>query len=536
MARKLTHEEFLEKFYKSNDKSDKIEILGTYVNTRTEIHCKCKVDGHEWYPTAGALLANQGCPQCAYTAVGNKLHKPFETWVEIYKEKYPNSTIKFLGEIKSGKYYKIQCECTVCGYTWTARAIDLLKRGTGCAICSCSGGDKRTHEQFLQVFNRKNPFKDSIEFLSQYTSASEPIKCLCKQCGHEWETTPTNLCAGKGCRECAIKGRGIKLQKPISHFLNQLEECSFKDNLDFQESEYVAMKTKMHFTCKIDGYKWTATPDQIIHSKYGCPKCAIREQAKRLTSTHDEFLDKLKSVNPYYEVLSEYITSKDKILVRCTLCGHEQWTRPNDLLNGKNCSNCSDGISYPNKFSHAFLKQLPVENVHHEYCPEWSNGKRYDNYFEYQGQGYILEMDGKQHFVDMSTSCWGALDETQKNDKYKDELALANGVDVIRISCMDTYRTSIKQEIINSKLGTLFDLSNIDWKQCDVFARSNLVKEVWNYYNTNPLAITDEISKIFGISIITARKYLNKGNQLGICNYNKKEIHKRMNLKKGTVT
>lgn len=533
MAKKLTHEEFLERFYKKNDRANDIEILGTYVNRRSVIHCRCKVDGHEWHPIAGTLLENQGCPKCANQKTSKRLHMPFDSWVKKYHEKYPDTTIQFLGEIKVGKYYKIQCKCSICEHEWTARAIDLFERGTQCSRCIGSGGQLRTHEEFVKIFNRKSPHKGKIEFLSQYTSADEPIRCLCKECGYEWETTPVQLSSAlRGCKQCSLKTRSEKLQKPISVFLDKLKDCYFCDNISFDETQYVAMKKEMEFTCKIDGHKWITTPYRIIHSKHGCPICADKDVVKSLTKTHEQFVEDLKQVNPYYEVLTRYKTSKEKILVKCTLCGHEQWARPNDLMNGKNCSYCSDGISYPNKFAHAFLKQLPIENVIYEYSPEWACNKRYDNYFEYKDKAYIVEMDGKQHFMDMSTSNWGSLESNQINDKLKDKLARENDVIMIRIKCKDTYKSYISNEILKSELANIFDLSNIDWKQCDYFARSNLVKEVWDYYNSHPTSIAIEIAKEFCLSVGTIRKYLNRGNKLGICVYNRKEVCKRMKLSK----
>ena len=76
MPRKpLTHEEFMEKFYVKNKNAENIEILGKYTNTRTKIKCKCKIDGHEWEATPGNLLRNHGCPICGGTIKKN--HEEF---------------------------------------------------------------------------------------------------------------------------------------------------------------------------------------------------------------------------------------------------------------------------------------------------------------------------------------------------------------------------------------------------------------------------------------------------------------------------
>ena len=48
MPKKLTHEEFLDKFKKQNSNSENIEILGKYINNYTKIKCKCKIDEYKW--------------------------------------------------------------------------------------------------------------------------------------------------------------------------------------------------------------------------------------------------------------------------------------------------------------------------------------------------------------------------------------------------------------------------------------------------------------------------------------------------------
>ena len=66
MSRKpLTHEEFMEKFYVKNENAENIEILGEYKGSKVKIKCKCKIDGYEWEVTPHNLLNDRGCPKCS---------------------------------------------------------------------------------------------------------------------------------------------------------------------------------------------------------------------------------------------------------------------------------------------------------------------------------------------------------------------------------------------------------------------------------------------------------------------------------------
>ena len=82
MPRRLTHEEFMEKFYEKNENAENIEILGEYVNNKTKIKCKCKIDGYEWEVKPNDLLNGISCPKCA----GNIKKTNSERWYLCIKD------------------------------------------------------------------------------------------------------------------------------------------------------------------------------------------------------------------------------------------------------------------------------------------------------------------------------------------------------------------------------------------------------------------------------------------------------------------
>lgn len=56
--------------------------------------------------------------------------------------------------------------------------------------------------------------------------------------------------------------------------------------------------------------------------------------------THENFVNNLSNINKNIEVLGVYIKAKDKIKVKCKLCGHEWEATPNNLLRGRGCPKC----------------------------------------------------------------------------------------------------------------------------------------------------------------------------------------------------
>ena len=52
-----------------------VELLGSYVNARTRVACRCRECGHEWAPYPKGLLQGNACPACAQRAGADRLAK-----------------------------------------------------------------------------------------------------------------------------------------------------------------------------------------------------------------------------------------------------------------------------------------------------------------------------------------------------------------------------------------------------------------------------------------------------------------------------
>lgn len=219
--------------------------------------------------------------------------------------------------------------------------------------------------------------------------------------------------------------------------------------------------------------------------------------------------------------------SSQKIEVTCPYCGRKKKCTISDIYNNHSisCNTCGDGISYPEKFMYSLLEQLNVK-FETQYSPEWLNSKqKYDFYLS--DYNTIIETHGEQHY--RYTGFNRTLEEEQKNDKIKEELALNNGItNYIVIDCRNSEIDWIKEQILNSDLVNMFNLSNINWEECHKFACSNLVKVVCDYWHEHREIngediTTKDVGEVFGLSRSTVIKYLKQGTKLGWCNYNGKE-------------
>lgn len=281
--------------------------------------------------------------------------------------------------------------------------------------------------------------------------------------------------------------------------------------------QYSGYHTKIDFQCMY-GHTWSATPSNVIDNHSYCPYCSGKKVLvghNDLWTTRPDIAKLLKDKSDGYKYTKG---SNKKVDFVCPECG---------IVNNKKidmvcryrfvCQSCSDGISYPNKFGRAFLDQLPIINHQCEYQPDWAKPFYYDNYFQYDEKEYIVEMDGLFHFEETTTTTI-SLEDRKRSDKIKDELAIKNNITIIRIDCRKSDCNYIKNNIINSELNNIFDLSCIDWMLCDQKAQKNLIKEVCNLYKSgihNLYVIKDMLH----ISIWAVRKYVQDGSKFGWCDY-----------------
>ena len=280
---------------------------------------------------------------------------------------------------------------------------------------------------------------------------------------------------------------------------------------------YVNAQTSIEVECKF-GHVWYPRAGNLMANHYGCPYCSGKKLLigeTDLWTTRPDIASMLKNKDDGYRYTKG---SNKKVDFVCNDCGAIN-NKSIDMVcrYGFSCRACSDGISYPNKFGRAVLNQLVGDDFECEYQPEWAKPYFYDNYFEADGNGYIVEMDGMFHYEESQYANY-SLSHQKNIDAIKDELALCHGIQVIRIDCRKSDCNYIKHSILNSKLCNIFDLSQIDWKLCDIKAQKNLMKEVCHLYNNGTHDLND-IKNILHISMWSTQKYIKIGANSGLCDY-----------------
>lgn len=226
---------------------------------------------------------------------------------------------------------------------------------------------------------------------------------------------------------------------------------------------------------------------------------------------------------------------RKKCYFKCCDCGHLFQKRLDYVIRyGLKCSNCGDGISYPNKYVRDFLYQLSNIyhfNLHYEHTFEWAkhidkdrNRRLYDCVIEDDQNIVIIEVHGRQHYFEsfLFNNARTLLEE-QENDLFKYNLAINNGIkpeNYIVIDARESNDLWIKQSIIKCGIQKIYPFqdNDIDWNKCDQFASSNIAKQVCDEYVGGERDISD-LCNLFGLDRKTIKTYLKQGAKNGWCNY-----------------
>ena len=277
--KRKTHEEYIKEVSKIN--SD-IEVVGKYIDAKTKILHRCKIDNYEWMATPSKILVGRGCPKCA----GN-MKKTHEEYVAEARK--VNPYIEVVGKY-NGALTKILHKCKKDGYEWYVSPHNVLQ-GQSCP--RCSGVERYSHEEYVKRVAKVNP---NVEVLGKYIDSKTKILHRCKIDGYEWSAFPSVVLQGGGCPKCAGNAK-------ITHEEYIIQVAKVNPSIEVLE-RYAGYHTKILHKCKTDGYEWYASPSNILHG-FGCPKCNTSKGEKAI----EEWINKQ---NILYESQKRFFDCRDK--------------------------------------------------------------------------------------------------------------------------------------------------------------------------------------------------------------------------------
>ena len=390
---------------------------------------------------------------------------------------------------------------------------------------------KKTQEEYVEKVKEKAPH---IMVRGKYSGNRAPIEHYCLIHKKSWEVSPFNfLNHPTGCPECqneVIKAHADKRRKTNEQFMQEVKSLGTGVK---PLGKYQGSRIFMPFECSL-GHIWDSTPHDVLEG-YGCPYCAGQRVLKGyndLWTTDPDVAKMLADPSIGYKISRG---SNQEVEWVCPNCGKHKISSPKQVVSfGLSCDRCSDKLSYPNKFIRELLFQIYGYDFTPEWHPEWLGRYKYDAYFELNGCGYAVEMDGGIGHGNVDFATREKDKAGIERDIIKDNLACEHNINVIRIDCNYKYMHErfdyIKNSITNSKLSKILDLSNIDWEACNKNSLRSYHIEAARQYDSG-ISIRD-IARNLHISYSSVYNWLKSMAKDGLCSYDPEyEWHKSKKTK-----
>lgn len=279
--------------------------------------------------------------------------------------------------------------------------------------------------------------KNEFVLISDYINTKTNVTVKHLKCGTIITKKPIQLMQGYGCKKCSNRETmdNNKFDAMLGSEYTRLSECKGNKKL-----------VKIRHNCKeCNYYEYEVRPANFGQGKR-CPKCS--GLLKKTKEDIQFFLDKY--FKNEYLVIGEYINKDTPIKIKHLKCGnyiYPTWTNIREKrFSCKYCKMSSGELEVANiltelniDFKYQFIKRD---------CKD-KNCLPFDFYFKKNNKEFIIEYDGRQHFMEIfgenKNEKKSNLELTKKHDSIKNDYCKKNNINLLRIKydCKD-----IKNEIL----------------------------------------------------------------------------------------
>ena len=352
-----THPEFLsERNYEKN-----WDLLPNKIKSWAwiKVWWKCE-KWHERQAIVSSRVKNWNkCPYCSNQIVLKWYNDLATTDPELIKwwnyEKNWNITPDMVNRGSNKKYWR-KCEKW---HEWEATIASRSKRWNWCPYCSNQKLLKwyndlaTTHPELAKQWNYEKNWNITPDMVNAGSNKKYWWRC---EKWHEWEAVLVSRANGCWCSICS--GNSKKTDE-------EFKEEMMRINPDIIIlDKYETAKTRLKCKCKICWNEREVVANHLQQWQW-CPNCANIKRWEEQRIWQENFITRMKEMNPNILVLWKYKTAHDRVKVMCLNCGHRRSPLAWDILRWTWCPNCCHtSTSYIEKFIfYAFAAIIGKNNL-----------------------------------------------------------------------------------------------------------------------------------------------------------------------------
>ena len=243
--------------------------------------------------------------------------------------------------------------CNDCGYRLFITPQQLLAKSTkyGCKQCYLNNHSDSQESVISKI--KENYGENRFDFSKfKYIDRKTRAILICNNCGSELNVLPADLLRTRftkqPCKICYKKS----LSKPQDIFIDEVID-KFGNKFDLSKIKYINAKTEIEVKCNDCNYEFKVTPDNLLTSLIGCPKCAEESRIKKRTYNTNAFINISKKVHgdKYDYSKVEYIKSLIPVIITCPIHGEFPQT-PKDHFRGHGCPKCNFSRKYSKRIKY----------------------------------------------------------------------------------------------------------------------------------------------------------------------------------------
>lgn len=305
--------------------------LTCYVKSKEKVIIACKLHG-DYTIAPNSHLAGQGCKACGVESRASKQRGSNELFLKKAKEthgdRYDYSKVNYFN-IST----EVQIICSKHGSFLQTPKIHYKSGCPNCALEKLSEVNRKGTDRFIQQAIEKYGNKYDYS-LVDYINCKTPVKIILE--GEILEVKPEYFLS-KTIQRKTFKKITKSTNKEL--FLKEVESI-YGDKNDYTNTIVGNSRGKIDVVCKEHG-EFTVYMQNHFKGQ-GCPQCSAINYSKIRTKTTKEFIQLAKEVHKndcdYTDTL--YISSREKVKIKCNIHNEYFEILPSNHLTGTKCKKC----------------------------------------------------------------------------------------------------------------------------------------------------------------------------------------------------